>query len=171
MSPRFASEVGVETAVAWPVGVGGKGNEGVASYVSRIAGAIGYIEHAYLIGNRLAHARLQNRSGRWVAPTRKAFAAAASHADWAAAPGFYRLLTDQPGDESWPITGASFILMRRSPRDPAAAAAALGFFDWAYQQGGAMAEGLDYVPMPEAVTELAEAAWVQIRDAAGQPVR
>ena len=171
MSPRWKSEVGSETAVAWPVGIGGKGNEGVASYVSRIAGAIGYVEHAYLIGNRLAYATLDNRAGRRVAPTRAAFAAAASHADWAAAPGFHQLLTDQPGEESWPITGASFILMRRSPKKPEAARAALGFFDWAYRQGGAMAEQLDYVPMPEALLEQVEAAWAEIRDPVGKPVR
>ncbi|MCB1007503.1 MAG: phosphate ABC transporter substrate-binding protein PstS [Acidobacteria bacterium] len=170
-SERWKQKIGAATAVDWPVGVGGKGNEGVTSYVTRIPGAIGYVEHVYAFQNRLAHVRLRNGAGRWVEPSREAFAAAAAGADWSSAPGFFLLLTDSPGETSWPVTGASFILLPRRPEKPELAGATLAFFDWAYREGAAMASELDYVPLPADVYELVERHWAdQIVDAAGEPV-
>jgi phosphate transport system substrate-binding protein len=159
VSPEWKSRVGNDKAVAWPVGVGGKGNEGVASYVSRIKGAIGYVEYAYALQNKMASVKLQNQAGKYVDPTSASFQAAAASADWSNAPGFYMVLTDQPGDTSWPITGATFILMHKKQEKPDVAKAVLGFFAWAYQNGGDMAAGLDYVPMPNSVVDLVEKNW------------
>ncbi len=171
VSPAWKSQVGEDASVSWPAGVGGKGNEGVASYAQRIPGAIGYVEYAYALQNKLAHTLLANRAGKYVAPSSASFQAAAAGADWKAAPGFYLLLTDQPGEKSWPITGASFILMYKQAADPAASRAVLDFFDWAYHEGGAMAESLDYVPMPDSVVELVESTWKsQIKGGDGKAV-
>jgi phosphate transport system substrate-binding protein len=171
VSPDWKSKVGEGTAVQWPVGVGGKGNEGVANYVSRIDGAIGYVEYAYAKQNRLAHALLSNRDGKFVAPDDDAFKAAAASADWAKAPGMYLILTDQPGAKSWPITGASFILMHKVQQNPANAKEVLKFFDWAFQNGDQMASDLDYVPMPDPVVKLIQTQWKsQLKDASGKPV-
>ena len=171
VSPDWKSKVGEGTAVQWPVGVGGKGNEGVANYVSRIDGAIGYVEYAYAKQNRLAHALLSNRDGKFVAPDDDAFKAAAASADWAKAPGMYLILTDQPGANSWPITGASFILMHKVQQNPANAKEVLKFFDWAFQNGDQMASDLDYVPMPDPVVKLIQTQWKsQLKDASGKPV-
>jgi phosphate transport system substrate-binding protein len=171
VSPDWKSTVGEGTAVQWPVGVGGKGNEGVANYVSRIDGAIGYVEYAYAKQNRLAHALLSNRDGKFVAPDDDAFKAAAASADWAKAPGMYLILTDQPGAKSWPITGASFILMHKVQQNPANAKEVLKFFDWAFQNGDQMASDLDYVPMPDPVVKLIQTQWKsQLKDSAGKPV-
>ena len=149
VSADWKTKVGEEASVEWPTGVGGKGNEGVASYAGRINGAIGYVEYAYALQNKLAFTLLENRAGKFVAPSSESFQAAAANADWAHAPGFYLLLTNQPGDGSWPITGASFILMYKSQEKPDVAKAALAFFDWSYKNGGGMAGELDYVPMPD----------------------
>ena len=161
VSPEWKTNVGNDKAVSWPVGVGGKGNEGVASYVSRIKGTIGYVEYAYALQNKMASVKLQNQAGKFVDPTSAAFQAAAASADWPNAPGFYMVLTDQPGDASWPITGATFILMHKQQAKPDVAKAVLGFFSWAYQNGDDMALALDYVPMPDSVVDLVEKNWQQ----------
>jgi len=159
VSAEWKAQVGADAAVAWPAGVGGKGNEGVASYAERIDGAIGYVEYAYALQNHLAHVLLQNRAGHFVAPSADSFQAAAAGADWSHAPGFYLLLTNQPGDDSWPITGASFILMYKQQAKPAIAKQVLDFFNWAYANGDKMALDLDYVPLPDSVVELVRKAW------------
>jgi phosphate transport system substrate-binding protein len=171
MSPEWKSKVGASTAVSWPEGVGGKGNEGVAAYVQRIKGSIGYVEYAYAKKNKMTTAAVQNKEGQFVQADDDAFAAAAAFADWKNAPGFYQILTDQPGKTSWPITGASFILMHTKQDKPASASEVLKFFDWAYKNGKGMAAELDYVPMPESVTKVVADAWkAQIKDGAGKPV-
>ncbi len=159
VSDDWKSKVGNDKSVAWPAGVGGKGNEGVASYVKRINGSIGYVEYAYALQNKMAHVKLRNQAGEYVEPNSKTFQAAAANADWNNAPGFYMVLTDQPGKESWPITGASFILLYKQQQNPETAATVLKFFDWAYHDGDKMAEKLDYVPMPPKVVELVEKTW------------
>jgi len=167
----WKEQVGADASVQWPVGIGAKGNEGVASNVERTEGAIGYVEYAYALQNDLPYALMVNRAGKAVEPTSESFQAAASHADWANAEGFYVILTDQPGDDSWPITGASFILMYEQPADPQAAQEALKFFAWSYVNGDDMAEQLHYVPMPDKVVELVEKMWKErIKGAGGKPV-
>ncbi|HKK14239.1 MAG TPA: phosphate ABC transporter substrate-binding protein PstS [Gammaproteobacteria bacterium] len=171
VSKEWKSQVGNDKSVAWPTGVGGKGNEGVASYVKRIKGSIGYVEYAYALQNHMTHVKLRNQAGHYVEPNSKTFQAAASNADWAHATGFYMVLTDQPGAESWPITGASFILMYKNQENPATAKAVLKFFDWAYHHGQGMAEKLDYVPIPASVVSLVEKTWHQkISGPDGKPV-
>jgi len=171
VSPEWKSGVGEGTSLQWPTGVGGKGNEGVANYVSRIDGAIGYVEFAYAKQNKLAFAKLVNRDGGTVAPTEDSVKAAAAGADWRAAPGMYLILTNAPGTGSWPIAGATFILMHKVQAEPAKAKEVLKFFDWAYANGDRMASELDYVPMPESVVALVKSAWhQQIKDASGKPV-
>ena len=171
VSKKWADEVGNDKAVAWPTGVGGKGNEGVASYVGRIKGSIGYVEYAYALQNKMSYAKLQNRDGNFVAPTSESFQAAAANADWSNAPGFYMVLTDQPGKDSWPITGATFILVYKTQDKPDNGRAVLSFFDWAYQNGDKMAEDLDYVPMPASVAKLVEQTWAKdINDKSGKAV-
>ena len=171
VSPEFGDQVGADTSVQWPVGIGAKGNEGVANMVKQTQGAIGYVEYAYIKQNGMQYAKLKNRDGQVVEPDNSAFQAAAANADWAKAPGFHQVLVNEPGAQSWPITGASFILMRKQPTDPAAARGALAFFAWAYKDGALMAEQLDYVPMPENVVGLVEDMWKkEIKDGAGQPL-
>jgi phosphate transport system substrate-binding protein len=170
VSPEWKSRVGAEKSVAWPVGVGGKGNEGVAQYVERVNGAIGYVEYAYALQNKMSHALLRNRDGAYVAPTIESFQAAAANADWANAPGFYLVLIDQPGAATWPITGASFILLHREQADAAKARAMLEFFDWSYCSGADAAAALHYVPIPASVYDLVETAWTNELRASGSPV-
>jgi len=172
VSPTWASKVGNDKAVAWPNGeVGGKGNEGVASFADRIKGAIGYVEYAYALQNKMTYVLLQNRAGKFVAPSSESFQAAAANADWAHSDGFYMVLTDQLGAESWPITGATFILVYKTQDHPETGAAVLKFFDWAYANGDSMAEQLDYVPMPDSVVKLVEQTWGKdIKDAEGKAV-
>jgi phosphate transport system substrate-binding protein len=158
-SPKFKDAVGAATSVQWPSGIGAKGNEGVANMTAQTAGAVGYVEYAYAKQNMMASALLVNKSGKAVAPKAEAFQAAASNADWKNAPGYYLILTDQPGAASWPITGASFILIYGTPPDTAAAGEALKFFDWAYRNGAAMAAELDYVPLPKPLIEQVRATW------------
>ncbi len=155
----WKSKVGTGTAVEWPVGVGAKGNEGVAGNISQTRNAIGYVEYAYAKQNKLTYAGMINKSGKTVQPTVPAFQAAASNADWANAPGYYVILTDQPGEASWPITAATFILMHKNPTDKAASAEAIKFFKWAFEKGDKMAEDLDYIPMPDAVVKLIDKTW------------
>ena len=159
VSDDWKSSVGEGTAVSWKVGTGGKGNEGVASYVQRIKNSIGYVEYAYALQNKMSYVQLKNREGQFVKPDDTSFKAAAAGADWENAPGFYELLTNEPGKASWPITGATFILMHKAQDKPESAKTVLSFFDWAYDNGGEMAASLDYVPMPEKVQKLVRAAW------------
>lgn len=159
VSNQWHEKVGAGKAVAWPTGVGGKGNEGVAGYVQRVDGSIGYVEYAYALQNNLTYVLLANRTGKFVAPTIKTFQAAAANADWKNAPGYYRVLTDQPGDDSWPITGASFILMYKAQSDVQRAKSMLKFFDWCFRYGSKMAEDLHYVPIPLNVVDLVEKSW------------
>ncbi|HYD81021.1 MAG TPA: phosphate ABC transporter substrate-binding protein PstS [Paucimonas sp.] len=171
VSPDFKARVGAEAAVKWPVGVGGKGNEGVAANVQRIKGAIGYVEYAYAKKNGMKYAQLKNRDGQFVSPDDENFKAAAAGADWAKTPGFAVILTDQPGKASWPITGASFILMHKSQADAAKGKEVLKFFDWAFKKGEAMAAELDYVAMPAPVVKLIQDAWkAQLKDASGKAI-
>lgn len=169
VSSEWKSAVGEGTAVSWKAGTGGKGNEGVASYVQRIKHSIGYVEYAYALQNKMTYAQLKNHDGQFVKPDDTSFKAAAANADWEKAPGFYELLTNEPGKESWPITGATFILMHKTQDKPETAKEVLKFFDWAYSSGGKMAEALDYVPMPEKVQQLVRAAWkAQVKDSKGK---
>jgi phosphate transport system substrate-binding protein len=171
VSPSWRSKVGSTTAVEWPIGIGAKGNEGVAGSVVRIKGAIGYVEYAYARQNKLTYARLMNKSGKAVAPTIESFSAAAAKANWEGTPGFGVIITNEPGAASWPIAGATFILIHKQPSDPAAAGAALKFFNWAYAKGGKMAEELDYVPMPGNVVSAVQRLWAaQVKDASGKPL-
>ncbi|HEX2649126.1 MAG TPA: phosphate ABC transporter substrate-binding protein PstS [Burkholderiales bacterium] len=168
---EWKSSVGEGTAVKWPTGVGGKGNEGVANYVARIDGSIGYVEYAFAKQNKLAFAQMMNKDGKLVAPSDDSFKAAAAGADWSSAAGMGVILTDQAGARSWPITGASFILLHKVQDKPEIAREVLRFFDWAFQSGAKMADDLDYVPMPDKVVQQIRAAWkAQIRDATGKPI-
>ena len=159
VSPAWHSNVGMGKAVQWPAGVGGKGNEGVATNVQRINGAIGYVEFAYALQNKMTHALMQNKAGKFVGPTIESFQSAAANADWANAPGFYMVLTDQPGDDSWPITGATFILIHKAQADAAKTGEIFKFFKWSYDHGSDVAVKLHYVPMPKNVVELVEQQW------------
>ncbi|CAM4053660.1 phosphate ABC transporter substrate-binding protein PstS [Kerstersia similis] len=157
----WKDKVGEGKAVKWPVGQGGKGNEGVANYVGQLKNSIGYVEYAYAKQNNLAWTQLQNAAGKFVQPEQKAFAAAAAYADWDAAPGMGVVLTNQPGDDSWPVTAATFILVQKTQDKPAQGKAVLEFFDWAFKNGQASAAALDYVPLPEAVTNKIRSTWTQ----------
>ncbi|MGE5241090.1 MAG: phosphate ABC transporter substrate-binding protein PstS [Bacteroidota bacterium] len=171
VSGEFKDKVGNSTSVQWPTGVSGKGNEGVASYVQRLNGAIGYVEYAYALQNKMAYALMQNKDGHFVKPDSDTFQAAAAGADWKGTPGFRVLLTNQPGAKSWPITGATFILFYKKQDKPETAQQVLKFFDWAYHHGSKMAEQLDYVPMPASVVKLVEEAWKnEIKDGSGGSV-
>jgi phosphate transport system substrate-binding protein len=158
-SPKFKDTIGANTSVQWPAGIGAKGNEGVANMTTQTDGAIGYVEYAYAKQNKMAYAQLVNKAGKAVSPSADSFQAAASNADWAHAASYYLILTDQAGAKSWPITGASFILVYAVPQDAAATAEALKFFDWAYKSGGEMAAALDYVPLPDALIKQVRATW------------
>jgi len=156
VSADWKSKVGEGTAVEWPVGVGAKGNEGVSANISQTKNSIGYVEYAYAKQNKLTYTGMVNSAGKSVQPTVAAFQAAAGNADWSKSPGYYVILTNQPGDASWPITAATFILMHKVPTDKAASTEALKFFKWAFEKGGKMAEELDYIPMPDSVVKQIE---------------
>ena len=158
-SADWKSKVGSSTAVEWPVGVGAKGNDGVAGNVSQTKNSIGYVEYAYAKQNKMTHVDMINAAGKRVAPTSAAFQAAAANADWAHAPGYYLILSNQPGDASWPMTAATFILMYAQPGDKAASTEALKFFDWAFKNGDKTAEELDYIPMPANVKDMIRKTW------------
>jgi len=171
VSEAWRVNVGVDQSVEWPVGIGGKGNEGVANMVLQTDGSIGYVEYAYAKQNKMTHTRMINKDGQAVSPVADTFAAAAANADWSKAKGFYLILANQPGAKSWPMTAATFIVMHKKPSKPQDAAAALKFFDWAYQSGGKLADELDYVPMPDAVAELVRKTWAaELKDGAGAPL-
>lgn len=168
VNAEWKSKVGEGTAVNWPLGAGGKGNEGVAAFVARLPNSIGYVEYAYVKQNKLTYAQLQNSAGNFVSPDEATFKAAAAGADWAKS--FYQILTDQPGKDAWPITSATFILMHKKQDKPAQAATALKFFEWAYRSGDKTASDLDYVAMPESVKGVIVKSWGDIKDASGQAV-
>jgi phosphate transport system substrate-binding protein len=158
-SPAWASKVGANDAVEWPVGLGGKGNDGVAGFVKQTVGSIGYVEYAFALQNHMTHVSMQNKAGAFVEPTAPNFAAAAARADWAHAPGYYLILVDQAGPTTWPIVGATFILMHKSQANAASGQAVLKFFDWAYKNGDASAAQLDYISLPPAVKTQIRATW------------
>jgi phosphate transport system substrate-binding protein len=171
VSADWKAKVGFNTSVQWPVGIGAKGNEGVANNVAQTKGAVGYVEYAYALQNKLTYARMVNKAGKVVAPTSQSFQAAAANADWTSQPGYGVILANQPGDTSWPMTAATWILVHKQPTDPAATAEALKFFAWAYKNGTGMAEGLDYVPMPASVIGDVEKSWMtEIKGADGKPL-
>lgn len=167
---HWASEVGGNDSVSWPVGLGGKGNDGVAAFVKQTPGAIGYVEYAYAKQNAMTYALMQNKAGKFVSPDAKNFAAAAANAKWASAPGFYLLLLDQPGADAWPITGATFILVHTKQANAAKGKEVLSFFDWCYKNGDAAAAQLDYVALPPAVKDLIRKSWSKIVGPDGKPV-
>jgi phosphate transport system substrate-binding protein len=170
-SPDWGTKVGANTSVQWPTGLGAKGNEGVANQTQQTRGAIGYVEYAYAKQNKMAFANMVNKAGKTVAPTAATFSAAAANADWTGTPGFRVILTDQAGEASWPIAGATFILIHKTPPDPKATAEALKFFNWAYEKGDMMAEELDYVPMPDKVIAGIRKVWADnIKDGSGKPI-
>jgi phosphate transport system substrate-binding protein len=171
VSPEWKQKVGDNTAVEWPVGIGAKGSEGVSNNVAQTVGSLGYVEYAYAKQNNLTYANMINHAGKTVGPTAEAFQAAAAGADWTSAPDFHVIMTDAPGDKSWPVAGSTFILMQQTPTSAADAAAALKFFDWGYKNGKQMAADLDYVPMPDSVVELIRKSWRNnIKGADGKPV-
>jgi len=171
VSPDWKTKVGVNTSVQWPTGIGAKGNEGVANNVGNTKGSIGYVEYAYAKQNKLTFTKMVNKAGRTVAPAADTFQAAAANADWKSQPGYGVILANQVGDNSWPMTAATWILVYKQPIDAAATAETLKFFAWAYKNGGKVAEELDYVPMPENVVKDVEKYWASgIKDASGKPL-
>jgi phosphate transport system substrate-binding protein len=168
VNPEWQAKVGEGTAVNWPTGAGGKGNEGVAGFVNRLPNSIGYVEYAYVKQNKMTYTQLKNKDGVFVAPDDANFKAAAAGADWSKT--FYQVLTEQPGKDAWPLTGATFIMMQKVQDKPASASSALKFFDWAFANGDKMAAELEYVALPDAVKALARKQWADIKDAAGKPV-
>ena len=171
ISPEWKSKVGVATALEWPVGIGAKGNEGVANNVANTKGSIGYVEYAYAKQNKLTHTNMVNKAGKTVAPTSATFQAAAANADWKSQPGYGVILANQPGDQSWPMTAATWILIYKKPVDAATTGEALKFFAWAYSKGDKSAEELDYVPMPANVVADIQKMWsAEIKDAGGKPL-
>jgi phosphate transport system substrate-binding protein len=168
VNPEWKTKVGEGTAVNWPVGAGGKGNEGVAAFVGRLPNSIGFVEYSYVKQNKLTFAQMKNAAGTFVEPNDAAFKAAAAGAEWSKS--FYQILTEQQGKDSWPITGATFIMMHKAQDKPAQAAASLKFFEWAYKNGDKTADSLDYVPMPDAVKTIVEKAWGEIKDTSGKAV-
>ncbi|BCL74536.1 phosphate-binding protein PstS [Jeongeupia sp. HS-3] len=170
VSADWKEKVGNDASVQWPAGVGGKGNEGVAQYVQRIKGAIGYVEYAYAKQNKMGYTQLQNKTGAFVQPDDATFKAAAASADWKGTPGFGVVLTDQAGKDSWPITGATFILMQKKQDKPINGTEVLKFFDWAYKDGDKVSLDMDYVPMPATVKDVIRGSWKQISDAGNTPI-
>lgn len=168
VNPEWKTKVGEGTAVNWPTGAGGKGNEGVSAFVQRLPNSIGYVEYAYAKQNKQTHVSMRNASGAYVQPSDTAFKAAAAGAEWAKS--FYQVLTEQPGKDSWPITGATFIMMHAKQDKPGQATQSLKFFDWAYGNGDKMADELDYVPMPDSVKTVIRQSWSKITDGAGKAV-
>jgi len=168
VNAEWKSKVGEGAAVNWPTGAGGKGNEGVAAFVQRLPNSIGYVEYSYAKTNKMSHVQMRNQAGNFVNPDDLTFKAAAAGADWAKS--FYQILTEQPGKDAWPITGATFIMMHKAQDKPAQAAASLKFFDWAYKNGDQMAADLDYVPMPDAVKAQIRRSWAEVKDTGGKAV-
>ncbi|MDO5610143.1 MAG: phosphate ABC transporter substrate-binding protein PstS, partial [Pseudomonadota bacterium] len=161
VSPEWKSKVGEGTSVRWPVGIGGKGNEGVTGYVKQMRGSIGYVELSYAIQNKLAYARMKNADGNYVLPSEQSFQAAAANANWGASKDFYLIMTNAPGAESWPITATNFMLMHKDPKNKDGAKAAKEFFRWVYANGGESARQLGYVPLPTSLVRQIETYWSQ----------
>jgi phosphate transport system substrate-binding protein len=159
VSPEWKTKVGEGTAVKWPIGIGGKGNEGVAAYVKQVKGGIGYVELSYALQNKMSYAAMQNAAGKWILPSDESFAAAAASADWATSKDFYLVITNAPGEASWPITATNFIIMYKTPKNAASAKAAKDFFRWVYANGDAQAKALDYVPLPAPLVKQIETYW------------
>ncbi len=171
VSADWKAKVGESTSVSWPTGIGGKGNEGVAAQVQRLKGSIGYVEYAYAKQNKMGHMQMKNKNGNFVQPSENSFQAAAAGADWKNAPGFYEILTDEPGADSWPITGASFILIHKAQADPKRALDVLKFFQWSFKNGDKMASELDYVAIPDSVVALIESEWkANVKDQGGAAI-
>jgi phosphate transport system substrate-binding protein len=168
VSPDWKEKVGFGTAVNWPVGAGGKGNEGVAAFVGRLPNSIGYVEYAYVKQNKMTYALMQNKEGKMVEPSEVSFKAASAGAEWSKS--FYQILTEQPGVNSWPITGSTFVIMHTVQDKPANAASVLKFFEWGFKNGDKIADGLDYVPMPASVKTVIEKSWGNIKDTSGKAV-
>ncbi len=173
VSPDWKAKVGAGKSVNWPApgSIGGKGNEGVAGQVKNVSGAIGYVEYAYAVQNKMAFAQLKNKAGKFLNPSIETFQAAAANADWKNAPGYYIMLNNMPGEQSWPICGATYILIQKDQPDATKAAAMLKYFKWCYDHGDEMATKLDYVPLPKNVVEMVEATWAKEVKAGGQPVK
>jgi phosphate transport system substrate-binding protein len=173
VSPEWQTKVGAGKSVNWPAAgsIGGKGNEGVAGQVKNVSGAIGYVEYAYALQNKMAYTQLKNKAGKFLKPSIETFQAAAANADWKNAPGYYLILDDQPGDQSWPIAGATYILLQQNQPDAAKVAAMLKYFKWCYEHGGEMAQKLDYVPLPANVVKMVEDTWAKEVKVNGQPVK
>ncbi|CAK0743695.1 phosphate ABC transporter periplasmic binding protein [Gammaproteobacteria bacterium] len=169
VSPEWQQKVGEGTAVQWPVGLGGKGNEGVAAFVQRIPGAIGYVEFAYALQNKMSYVLLQNAAGNYPVPGNASFKAAAAQADWTKS-AFYEILTNESGKDAWPITGATFILMHKAQDKPQQGTEVLKFFDWAYKNGAKLAEELHYVPLPDSLIKTIRTSWGEVKDAFGKSV-
>ena len=161
VSPEWKDKVGEGTSVQWPAGIGGKGNEGVAAYVKQVKGGIGYVELSYALQNKMAYSRMKNAAGNYVNPSEESFAAAAASADWKNSKDFFLVMTNAPGDKSWPVAATNFILMHKKPKDAARAKHALDFFRWAYANGDQQARSLDYVPLPDELVKQVEAYWAQ----------
>ena len=159
VSPEWKTKIGADTSISWPTGIGGKGNEGVAAYTRQIKGAVGYVEYAYVLQNKMTYALVQNAAGKFVAPDLKSFQAAAASADWSKAQDFYLVMTNAPGADAYPIAATSFILMHKQPKDAARSKAVLDFFTWAFKNGQAQALALDYVPLPAALVTRIEEYW------------
>ncbi len=171
VSPEWKEKIGADASVAWPIGTGGKGNEGVANFLKQIKNSIGYVEAAYVKQNKMNYVQLQNRDGVYVIPSEDSFRAAAINTQWNKDAGFYEILTHKPGENSWPITGATFVLMHQSQEKPAQALEVLKFFEWAYAHGDHMALELDYIPMPDSTVKLIENSWKsRIKNKNGQPI-
>lgn len=169
VNAEWKSKVGEGTTVNWPTGTGGKGNEGVAAFVQRLGGAVGYVEYAYAKQNKMTYVNLQNKAGAVVKPTAEAFKAAAAGAEWSKS--YYQILTDEPGKDAWPIAGATFILLHKTQAKPEQGAEVMKFFDWAYKGGDDAAKSLDYVPLPDAVKNQIRATWKSsVKDASGKVV-
>lgn len=169
VNAEWKTKVGEGTAISWPTGVGGKGNEGVSAFVQRLPNSIGYVEYAYAKQNKMTYLQLRNKDGLFVKPDDVAFKAAAAGADWQRS--FYQILTEQPGKDSWPITGATYILMHKSQQKPISASVALKFFDWAYRNGDSMADELDYVPLPSSLKNLVRKEWAEtLKDGSGKAI-
>jgi phosphate transport system substrate-binding protein len=171
VSPDWKTKVGFNTSVEWPVGIGAKGNEGVANNVAQTKGSIGYVEYAYAKQNKLSHTKMINKDGKTVSPNSATFQAAAANAQWNSQPGYGVILANQAGAESWPMTAATWILIHKQPQDPAAATEALKFFAWAYDKGEKAADELDYIAMPKNVVSSVKATWAkEVKDSSGKPL-
>ncbi|MBK6853114.1 MAG: phosphate ABC transporter substrate-binding protein PstS [Burkholderiales bacterium] len=168
VNAEWKAKVGEGASLNWPTGAGGKGNEGVSAFVNRLPNSIGYVEYAYAKQNKMSYVQLKNAAGHYVSPDDTNFKAAAAGADWSKS--YYQVLTEQPGKDAWPLTGATFILMHKAQDKPSQATGSLKFFDWAYSSGDTMAADLDYVPLPDVLKTQIRKLWGDVKDTSGKPV-